>query len=154
MVASTVRRLLAFSLGLLLALGVALSRPTPAEAPAIAFAPVVVSQPADLPMIPDSVRSTHGWVRVHFVQGVFLCGRVEAWGCYTYRSRFMQVDTALSPSMRWRVLEHERVHMILGDAHLTSFERSNDEPGEVDDAIADAIADVRLLDFGVLPLAK
>ena len=138
----TARRVLAFSLGMLLALGAVLSRPSPADPAKTDRAGIVAYA---LPPIPDSVISMRGWVRVHFVPGVFLCGMVEALGCYTYESRFMQVDTALSRTDQWLVLEHEEVHMIFGDAGLTARERGHDRD-HVDDDLADAIAEVRVLE--------
>lgn len=140
------RRVLAFVLGFALALGLILSRPTPAD-PARPGAAVALGH---LPPLPDSIVSFAGWTRVHFEPGVFKCGTVAAWGCYQYETRFMQVDTALAPSIRWQVLEHEKVHMILGDAGLRAGVRDDDAP-DVDDKIADAIANYRMLELAATP---
>lgn len=129
----------------------------PAPAPHVPSVPALAVMGAGLPPLPDSVVSLYGWTRVHFMVNEFDCGGVVAWGCYTYDKRLMQVDTALSRGDQWHTLEHEKVHMILGDAGLNYDERK-DTAATVDDEIADAIATQRMMEIftgeACRPLAK
>lgn len=134
------RGCLAFTLGFLLALGIAASRP--ASAPERTHSASHFD--AMLPPLPDSIFSKGGWTRVHRVPQPFFCGTVQAVGCYTYKTRTLVVVTGLSRFDEWETLEHEAVHMALGDAHFTAGERG--EPGEVDDGIAEVIAMQRMLE--------
>lgn len=136
------RRLLALTLGFLLGLGVASSRPAQSPATAVHEARILADgTTVELPPLPDSIRSMLGWVHVYRVPGPINCGGVPAIGCYTYKTRRLEVATGQSRWNEWLVLRHERIHMILGDAQLRHGVRDNDDP-EIDDKIADAIADV------------
>lgn len=134
------RWLFALTVGFLLGFGLVVSRPT------VAHSPARTDAHADwkLPELPDSIMSKHGWTRVYRANPPLMCGPVAAWGCYTYEWRQIQVVKGISRYDEWRVLAHERVHMILGDAHLTERERGEAYPG-IDDKIADAIADAYML---------
>lgn len=132
-------RRLALALGFLLGLGWALSRPAPAYRAVGENVAVAVDD--TLPPLPDSVTSAMGMVPVHRVKQPFHCGKVLAWGCYTYETHLLQVATGLDRETEWRVLFHEEVHMALGDAEFIAVQRG--EPAWVDDSIADIIADLR-----------
>jgi hypothetical protein len=116
-------------------------------------APQVAARPAAPPLfppLPDSVLSYRGWTRVHRVDPPMYCGQDEngpipAWGCYTYESRKIEVVRGLTPYEERMTLEHEKVHMTLGDAHLDAYSRHTNPIA--DDSIADAIASLRMLEF-------
>lgn len=135
------RAVLAFTLGFALSCAVHVSRP---ESPARVRAPHAQAADDLMPPLPDSVFSKNGWTRIHREPQPYYCGRVLAWGCYTYATRTLVVVTGLSRWDEWAVLEHEKVHMALGDAHLTAQERGEDP--RYDDAIADVISSQRMLE--------
>jgi hypothetical protein len=93
------------------------------------------------PPLPDSVISAKGWVKVLRPPHNFLCGDVDAIGCYTYATRKLEVAGDLSPYRAWHTLYHEEVHMAMGGANLLHVGTSLQQ-----DSLADAIASLRMLE--------
>lgn len=91
--------------------------------------------------LPDSVIGLRGWVRVQRPNRPLDCGGVDAIGCYWYDTRELSVVRELTPYAANHTLEHEKVHMILGDAHLLHVGTTAQQ-----DSVADAIATVRMLE--------
>jgi hypothetical protein len=136
------RYVLAFTTGALLAFGAAVSAAPHADPaqPRGAASHVAMS----LPPLPDSIITMNGWVHVTRPAQPYYCGLVLAWGCYDYVSRRLDVVTGLSRWAEWQVLEHEKVHVILGDARLRARERG--DSAAVDDQIAEAVSNFRMLE--------
>jgi hypothetical protein len=145
---------LSFSLAILLAIAAKIAAvPRPSTDVSSDTASLVMS-PDSLPPLPDSIISARGWTKVHRAPGPLDCGgATDAVGCYTYPTRTLVVATGLSRGEEWVTFEHEKIHMILGDAGLRSGERDDDDP-YIDDKIAETIAEyqayARLLDPAAL----
>jgi hypothetical protein len=147
---------LSFSLAFLLAFAARISHATAASAVNASPDTTVLAHidPDSLPPIPDSIISVRGWTKVHRAPEPLDCGgALDAVGCYSYPTRTLTVATGLTRGDEWVTFEHEKIHMILGDAGLRSGERDEDDP-YIDDKIAEAIAEyqayARLLDPAAL----
>lgn len=143
MIAPSPRATLALVLGFLL--GLALMSSRPATAPQELRVRIEHRVTYTLPNIPDSVLGVGGWVRVEKVTGKLMCGPVDAWGCYWYDTRRMQIVVDGDHAREWLTLEHEKIHMALGDARLQHGVRV-DSLDDIDDQIAEAIAKQRMLE--------
>lgn len=143
----TPAQLLTFTLAVLLGVAVRVTIAAPVVAP---FTPHLIAEPArmvPLPALPESVFSVKGWTKVHIVKPPLYCGPALAWGCYTYATRRLEMDTVgLDRWRQWFVLEHEMTHMAFGDADVI-----DSLPG-ADDARADANA--QMIMFAALAPGK
>lgn len=73
--------------------------------------------PAELPPLPTTIFSVLGPIEIHVVPNL-VCDGQKVIGCYSGAQRMLAIRDSLPLITGWRVLEHERLHVINRDAGI------------------------------------
>lgn len=74
------------------------------------------AQSAELPPLPDSVRTQMGYVSIFRAQ--LPCGAPRALGCFSMSQRAIVVRDSLPLVVAWRAYLHELGHLRLSDTYI------------------------------------